>query len=215
MRVEIYSYDEYLLADTELALTEAPPYAQILSLADVFPEVRGVPRVRVRIESGGAVKIWAFVSAFAGKRTGRIACPPPGETVVLCGTGAKRCMPRAIRIDPPPGPGDSPGIGDQPATGDAPGTGDSPGHRVIPRLRRGIPSPLAAGDSVPSSRHGMTQEWTRHRVTTSSRSPNRVTRASAVISSPWSTAGAMAVPRMGGSKWTARMPRRWAPWTST
>src|SRR5688500_1937363 len=38
-----------------------------------------------------------------------------------------------------------------------------------------------------------------------------VTRASATISSPCSTCGATAVPRMGGSKCTARMPQLCAP----
>ena len=61
VNVRICSYDEQLLASTEMVLTGWPLYAQELSLADAFPEIRQVERVRVRVESA-TVKIWALVS---------------------------------------------------------------------------------------------------------------------------------------------------------
>ncbi|HYC92422.1 MAG TPA: hypothetical protein VEO54_24650 [Thermoanaerobaculia bacterium] len=66
VRVRIYTHDERLLADTVLRLQGLPKYAQILSLADVFPEIRDVERVRVHVEANaGEAKLWAFVSVTA------------------------------------------------------------------------------------------------------------------------------------------------------
>ena len=63
VRVDIYSFDEHLLAHAELDLRGVPRYAAVLSLADAFPEIRAETRVRVHIESASeAGKIWAFVS---------------------------------------------------------------------------------------------------------------------------------------------------------
>lgn len=61
--VRIYSYDERLLASSEISLEGVPGYASISSLADAFPEIRQVERVRVNVESrSGNLKLWAFVS---------------------------------------------------------------------------------------------------------------------------------------------------------
>jgi hypothetical protein len=61
--VQIYSYDERLLASTEMAFEGTPRYAVILSLAEAFPEIRQVDRLRIHIESrSGRSKVWAFVS---------------------------------------------------------------------------------------------------------------------------------------------------------
>ena len=66
VRVRIYTHDERLLADTVLRLQGLPKYAQILSLADTFPEIRNVERVRVHVEANAAeTKLWAFVSVTA------------------------------------------------------------------------------------------------------------------------------------------------------
>ena len=66
VRVRIYTHDERLLVDTVLRLQGLPKYAQILSLADTFPEIRNVERVRVHIEANaGEAKLWAFVSVTA------------------------------------------------------------------------------------------------------------------------------------------------------
>jgi hypothetical protein len=66
VRVRIYTHDERLLTDTVLRLQGLPKYAQILSLADVFPEIRAVERVRVLVEANaGETKLWAFVSVTA------------------------------------------------------------------------------------------------------------------------------------------------------
>jgi hypothetical protein len=63
VRVRVYSNEEKLLASTELPFEGWPLYAQVLSLADAFPEIREVDRVRVRIEStSGPAMMWAFVA---------------------------------------------------------------------------------------------------------------------------------------------------------
>jgi hypothetical protein len=59
--VRVYSYEEKLLTSKALLLEGVPPYAAILSLADTFPEIRQVERVRIEVVSG-QIKIWAFVS---------------------------------------------------------------------------------------------------------------------------------------------------------
>jgi hypothetical protein len=60
--VSIYSNTERLLASTEMRFDGTPRYAAVLSLADAFPEIRQVERVRVHVESrSGRSKIWAFV----------------------------------------------------------------------------------------------------------------------------------------------------------
>ena len=62
--VQIYSHLEVLLASTDLPLNGSPKYADILSLADAFPEIRQVDRVRVHIEPhDSGTKLWAFVTA--------------------------------------------------------------------------------------------------------------------------------------------------------
>ena len=66
VRVRIYTPEERLLVDTVLRLQGLPKYAQILSLADTFPEIRNVERVRVHVEANaGEAKLWAFVSVTA------------------------------------------------------------------------------------------------------------------------------------------------------
>ena len=61
--LRLYDHSENLIAITEVVLSGAPPYAQILSLSDAFPEIRRVDRVRVELESrSGGTPIWAFVS---------------------------------------------------------------------------------------------------------------------------------------------------------
>lgn len=63
VRLTIYAYDERLLVDTLLPFTGIPRYSSVLSLAEAFPEIREVERVRVHVQLvGGATKIWAFVS---------------------------------------------------------------------------------------------------------------------------------------------------------
>ena len=47
---------------TELPFNGAPRYAAVLSLADAYPELRQVERVRVHVESTSGRRIWAFVS---------------------------------------------------------------------------------------------------------------------------------------------------------
>lgn len=64
--VQIYSNDERLLASSELSLKGWPRYGAILSLAEAFPEIRQVDRVRVLVQSrAGVNRIWAFVSVVA------------------------------------------------------------------------------------------------------------------------------------------------------
>jgi hypothetical protein len=66
VRVQFYANDERLLASAELPLEGSPPYAAVLSVADAFPAVRQVDRVRVHLESrSGQTKLWAFVSITA------------------------------------------------------------------------------------------------------------------------------------------------------
>lgn len=66
VRVRIFTDDERVLVDTVLRLQGLPNYAQILSLTDVFPEIRAVERVRVQVEANtGEAKLWAFVSVTA------------------------------------------------------------------------------------------------------------------------------------------------------
>jgi hypothetical protein len=60
--VQIYANDERLLASTEMPFNGGPRYAAVLSLADAFPEIRKVERVRLHVESRNGRKIWAFVS---------------------------------------------------------------------------------------------------------------------------------------------------------
>lgn len=62
VRISIYSADERLLVSTEVETKDWPRYAQVLSLADSFPELRTVDTVRVHIESLTETPIWAFVS---------------------------------------------------------------------------------------------------------------------------------------------------------
>jgi hypothetical protein len=61
--VRIYSNNEVLLATAALSLQGMVPYAAILSLADTFPAIRKVDRVRVEVTSPNSeTKLWAFVS---------------------------------------------------------------------------------------------------------------------------------------------------------
>jgi len=60
--LQIYSNDERLLVSTELSFNGRPRYAAVLSLADAYPELRPVERVRVHVESTSGRRIWAFVS---------------------------------------------------------------------------------------------------------------------------------------------------------
>lgn len=63
VRVRIYSNDERLLSSREMLIAGWPLYGQVLSLADAFPEIRHVDRVRVEVESADSqVEIWAFVA---------------------------------------------------------------------------------------------------------------------------------------------------------
>jgi len=57
-----YSNGERLLVSTELPFNGGPRYAAVLSIADVYPELRQVERVRVHVESTSGRRIWAFVS---------------------------------------------------------------------------------------------------------------------------------------------------------
>jgi len=59
--VRIYSNDERLLVSAELPFNGAPRYAAVLSLADTFPAIQQVDRVRVHVESRSSRKVWAFV----------------------------------------------------------------------------------------------------------------------------------------------------------
>ncbi|MEA2235410.1 MAG: hypothetical protein QOC81_134 [Thermoanaerobaculia bacterium] len=58
--LQIFSNDERLLVSTEIPFVGVPRYAVVSSLADAYPAIRQVDRVRVHVASTSGRKIWAF-----------------------------------------------------------------------------------------------------------------------------------------------------------
>jgi hypothetical protein len=75
--VSVWSDDDRLFGETEVPLLYARPAYAALSVADTFPSVRELPRVRVRVTTrSGQTKLWAFIS-ITSNTTQRVSVVTP------------------------------------------------------------------------------------------------------------------------------------------